>query len=85
MAFYQTRLVTEAVEAGYYTNDRGEQVDWKQLIVDACVAKRSIPPWQALTTGLGPRFESTEVQVSNEAPYTIYRERRICVAVKSIK
>lgn len=66
LAFYQTRLVTQAVEAGYYTNDRGEQVDWKQFIVDACVAKRSIPPWQALLTGLGPRFESTEVQVSNE-------------------
>lgn len=63
MAFYQTPLVVQAVEAGYYRNAQGEAVDWKQSIVEASLAKRSIPPWRDLPTVESARFSTTTVQV----------------------
>ncbi len=66
MASYQSRIVVTAIEAGYYTNERGEDVDWKRQVVDACLAKKSIPPWQDLPPGIPAEFEKTSVLVSNE-------------------
>ncbi len=66
MALYQSRIVVKAIGAGYYTNERGEDVDWKKQVVDACLAKRSIPPWQDLPSAPPAEFKATTVQISNE-------------------
>ena len=67
MALYQSRIVVNAMQAGYYSNERGDDVDWRQQVVDACLAKKSIPPWQDLPSATPAEFEVTTVQVSNES------------------
>jgi len=66
MAIYQSRIVVEAVRSGHYENDRGEKVDWKREVVNACLAKISIPPWRDLPPMQREPFPTTQVQVSNQ-------------------
>ncbi len=66
LAFYRTRWITQMVESGFYEDARGKEVDWRGQIVDACLAKRSIPPWQHLIDLNDTKFDQTQVQVSNE-------------------
>ena len=66
LAFYRTRWITQSVEAGFYFDASGKDVDWRRSIIDACLAKRSIPPWQELSDAGDHRFSQTQVQVSNE-------------------
>jgi uncharacterized protein (TIGR02452 family) len=69
MAIYQSRITVQAVNSGYYGNRLREQVDWKRSIVDACLAKKSIPPWQDLPTAPRETFAQTKIQVSNETTF----------------
>jgi uncharacterized protein (TIGR02452 family) len=66
LAFYRTRWITQKVESGFYTDAGGTEVDWRRSVIDACLAKRSIPPWQDLSDTGDERFPQTQVQVSNE-------------------
>lgn len=66
MAIYQSRIVVHAINSGFYKNEQGQDVDWKQQIIDACVAKKSIPAWSDLPPVASAKFHVTSVQVSNE-------------------
>jgi uncharacterized protein (TIGR02452 family) len=63
---YHAREVTKAIETGFYQGPRNQNVDWKREVVDAILAKRSIPPWQALPSPDRSITYDTEVQVTNE-------------------
>ncbi len=65
MATYHSREVIRAVESGSYETTSG-RVDWKRAVVDAMLAKVSIPPWQVLPPSHQEGFELTKIQVSNE-------------------
>ncbi len=65
MATYRSREVIHAVESGSYETMCGP-VDWNRAVVDAVLAKVSIPPWQVLPPSHHKGFALTKVQVSNE-------------------
>ncbi|MCA9011263.1 MAG: TIGR02452 family protein [Planctomycetaceae bacterium] len=69
MAIYQSRITVKAVDSGYYENRAGEKVDWKQAIIDACLAKKTIPPWHDLSPNSHETFSRTRIQVSNETTF----------------
>ena len=66
LAFYRTRVITDAVERGIYEDSAKGNIDWRSDIVEACVAKRSIPPWHELPAVQPRSIEATRVQVCNE-------------------
>lgn len=66
LAFSRMRYVKSAVERGAYENVKNENVQWRDEVVAACLAKKSIPPWLELPARPELRFESTRVQVTNE-------------------
>ncbi len=65
-AIYRSRLVKTAVELGIYQNAFGNDVEWRDEIIAACLSKRSIPPWLELPPLPASGFEFTRVQVTNE-------------------
>lgn len=75
-AIYESRITVAAVENGFYKNATGQPVDWSRAVVDACVAKRSIPPWLDLPAAGGPQFDRTRVQVANETTFAAARRLR---------
>jgi uncharacterized protein (TIGR02452 family) len=66
LAIYRTRVIKQAVESGIYEDAARNEVDWRSDIVEACVAKRSLPPWHELPTVNARLSGPTRVQVSNE-------------------
>jgi uncharacterized protein (TIGR02452 family) len=68
-AIYESRITLAAVENGFSTNSANQSVDWRRAVVDACVAKRSIPPWLSLPAAGAPQFARTRVQVVNETTW----------------
>ena len=72
-ALYESRITVAAVENGFYKNAIGLPIDWSRTVVDACVAKRSIPPWLELPALGELQFDRTRVQVANETTFTAAR------------
>lgn len=66
LAVYRTRVIVQAVEAGTYDGPFGEPVEWQNDIVEACLLKKSIPPWQELPSPVPVSPRPTRVQVTNE-------------------
>lgn len=76
-AIYETRITVAAIENGFYTNSHQQLVDWSRMVVDACVAKRSIPPWLDLPAVGESQFDRTRVQVTNETTFAAARRLRV--------
>jgi hypothetical protein len=56
------RTAVEAVERGFYTNGRGEQVDWSRAVQAAISPRASIPPEAELPSIDSHFFQKTIVQ-----------------------
>ncbi|XZE54583.1 TIGR02452 family protein [Planctomycetaceae bacterium SH139] len=73
LAIYHSRIVVHAVTEGFYENEKNARVDWGEQVIEACVAKRTIPPWQPLPSTSREPFDRTRVQVSNETTFAVAR------------
>lgn len=68
----------EAAQRGFYTNAAGKRVEWRDQVEQACSAKRSIRPDDALPERACRHHEETRVQVANET--TLQAARRMTEA-----
>jgi uncharacterized protein (TIGR02452 family) len=60
------RSAVEAAAHSWYLNGSGEEIDWKNAVKLAKLAKLSIPPEISLPRGMDSYSHKTIVQVSNE-------------------
>lgn len=60
------RSAVTAAGQGYYVDETGVQVDWRDSVAAACAAKRSLPPDAPLPAVEHPLFAETHLQVRNE-------------------
>lgn len=60
------RSAVEAACQGYYVDETGVKVDWRDQVAAACAAKRSIPPDELLPAVEQLPYAETHIQVRNE-------------------
>ena len=63
----------DAIHRGYYLNDSGLRVDWRDAVEHARAMTVSIPPDTILPTSTNVAFADTVVQVSNETTLSAAR------------
>jgi len=68
------RTAIEAVRQGFYVSKQGERVEWRDMVVSAQAAKRSVPPDVSLDRDGTRSFQVTQIQVTNET--TLQAARR---------
>ena len=56
----------KAVTDGFYLNEDGQPVEWRQQIDNALKAKISIPPDKQLEKPTQWKFQDTEITVEND-------------------
>jgi uncharacterized protein (TIGR02452 family) len=69
------RSAVKAARDGFYETSDGHRVDWRDAVLAACAAKRSISPDAPLPHSERTAFKHTQVQVTNET--TLGAARRL--------
>lgn len=60
------RSAVDAARSGFYINQDGQKVVWRDAVQTACAAKRSIDPNAILPRDERSAFPETKIQVTNE-------------------